>query len=152
MRRTQLLRVGLVLLGAPQLVIGVWARVAPRSWYDDFPGSGLHWISATGPFNRHLVEDYGSSLLAFAVLALWAAFRPNRSLVTMALVVWEVGAVPHFLAHISEHGTLSDADYWRVFLTVGFTAVFPLVLLWLNLSGGGRESNPPDGVRPSHPL
>ena len=44
-------------VGDPALVVGVWALVLPRSFYDDFPAAGRHWVSALGPYNEHLVRD-----------------------------------------------------------------------------------------------
>jgi hypothetical protein len=57
--RGQRIVLGVLLLIA--LVTGLWALLAPRSFYDSFPGgSGMHWVSADGPYNRHLVGDVGS--------------------------------------------------------------------------------------------
>ncbi len=39
-------RAGLALLGAGQAVTASWALLAPRAFYDDFPGGGLAWVSA----------------------------------------------------------------------------------------------------------
>ncbi len=66
---------GVLLLIA--LVIGLWALLAPRSFYDSFPGgNGMHWVSADGPYNRHLVSDVGSMYLALAALTVAALGRP----------------------------------------------------------------------------
>ena len=74
--RGQRIVIGVLLLIA--LVTGLWAAVAPRSFYDSFPGSGLHWVSTDGPYNRHLVSDVGSMYLALAVVTV-AAIMPARS-------------------------------------------------------------------------
>ena len=54
------------------LVSGVWQFVAPRSFYDDFPGFGRHWVDVDGPFNEHLLRGVGQGNLAFGVVALVA--------------------------------------------------------------------------------
>ena len=54
------------------LAVGVWQYLAPRSFYDDFPGFGRHWVDVDGPFNAHLLRDVGQGNLAFGVVALMA--------------------------------------------------------------------------------
>ena len=54
-------RVGLVLLGLSQGAAALFALLAPRSFYDDFPVGGAHWVSAFAPYNEHLIRDYGAS-------------------------------------------------------------------------------------------
>ncbi len=48
--------------------VGAWAALAPRSFYDDFPGGGRHWVAVDGPFNEHLVRDVGTLNLALAAV------------------------------------------------------------------------------------
>ena len=45
------LRGGLLLVAAPQIVTGLWALSAPRSFYHDYPLAARSWISALGPYN-----------------------------------------------------------------------------------------------------
>ena len=98
---------GVLLLIA--LVTGLWAAVAPRSFYDSFPGgSGLHWVSADGPYNRHLVSDVGSMYLALAALTVAALGRPT--LARLAGVVWLVFSVPHWLYHSVHLGLYGTRD------------------------------------------
>ena len=40
---------------------GLWATLSPRSFYDEFPGGGRAWVAADGPYNEHLVRDFGRS-------------------------------------------------------------------------------------------
>ena len=74
--RERAVRVLLIVLGAVALELGVWATFAPRSFYDDFPGLGRAWVAADGPYNEHLVRDFGGLNLALAVLTLVAAASP----------------------------------------------------------------------------
>jgi hypothetical protein len=39
-------RIVLMLLLAMAAFPGSWALAAPRSFYDSFPGAGMHWVSA----------------------------------------------------------------------------------------------------------
>ena len=52
-------RVLLIIVGIGNAVVGLWAAVAPQSFYDDFPGAGRHWVAVDGPYNEHLVRDVG---------------------------------------------------------------------------------------------
>jgi hypothetical protein len=62
------LRVGMALLAVSPLGVGVWALFAPRSFFQDFPAAGRHWVSALGPYNEHLMRDVGALNLALLVL------------------------------------------------------------------------------------
>ena len=55
---------------------GAWATVAPRSFFDTFPGAGHHWTAALPAYNAHLIADVGAFYLAFALFsALHLAFH-----------------------------------------------------------------------------
>ena len=43
-------------------VVGLWAAVAPHSFYDDFPGGGRHWVAVDGPFSFFLCGIITSSV------------------------------------------------------------------------------------------
>jgi len=51
-------------------LVGFWALLAPRSFYDDFPGGGRSWVSALPPYNEHLVRDVGGLPSNLAVVDL----------------------------------------------------------------------------------
>jgi hypothetical protein len=103
-------RVGLALLAASAAMLGVWALLAPRSFFDDFPGSGLRLVAALPPYNEHLTRDFGSLNLALAVVIAAAAISMSRPLVVAALAAVLVNGIPHLLFHASHQGTLSDSD------------------------------------------
>ena len=46
-------RVVLVFLAVPSALIAVWILVAPRSFYDDFPGLGAVWVAPAFSRNRN---------------------------------------------------------------------------------------------------
>src|SRR4051812_49195590 len=91
-------------------VIGLWAAFAPRSFYDDFPGGGRHWVAVDGPFNEHLVRDVGTLNLALAVVAGIAAFTVVPLLVRVAASALLVNAVPHLAYHLAHLGPYGTAD------------------------------------------
>src|SRR4029079_10281663 len=76
-------RVLLVIVLVGDLLVGVWAAIAPQSFYDSFPGGGHAWVSADGPYNEHLVRDVGTLYLALAAVMVAALVRPTRYLVAV---------------------------------------------------------------------
>lgn len=103
-------RTGLVVLALSGVVVGTWALLAPRSFYDSFPGFGRHWVSPSGPFNEHLVTDVGAAYLALTAAALlalaWADLRTCR----LAGAVWAVFSTPHLYFHVRHLDGLSTFD------------------------------------------
>jgi hypothetical protein len=75
------LQIGLSTLAAMALVPTFWALLLPRLFYDDFPLPSRDWISTLGPYNEHLVRDYGALNLALGVLLVFAAVLLERRLV-----------------------------------------------------------------------
>jgi hypothetical protein len=108
--RERAVRVLLIVLGAVALELGVWATFAPRSFYDDFPGFGRAWVAADGPYNEHLVRDFGGLNLALAVLTLVAAASLAVALVRTAAVAWLVWGVPHLVYHARHLDVYSRSD------------------------------------------
>jgi len=105
MTRERAIRIGLVVLGLQALLPGAWATASPRGFYDDFPGFGAHWISTDGPFNEHLIRDFGALNLALAVLALLAALWMAHQIVLVAAASLLVYGVPHLAYHLANgHG------------------------------------------------
>jgi hypothetical protein len=139
------LRVALLLLASTPLMVGVWALLVPRSFYDDFPLPGRDWVSALGPYNEHLVRDVGALNLALGVLLATAAILLERRLVRVSLLAWLVYAVPHFVFHLVTGHAFSLRDNVANMVSLGI-AVLPLVLLALvDSRGGERTSRAKDG-------
>jgi uncharacterized membrane protein len=131
----------LIALAVPQLVTGLWAVVAPESWFDDFPGVGPALVGAEPPFNRHLATDAGGAFLATGVALAIAVVWPRRQLVAMAIVTYLTFAVPHTIYHAAHEapGLSSGEDAVNVMLLVGGIAA-AAVLLWGTLAR--REVSP----------
>ncbi len=133
-------RLGVSLLAAPALSVGVWALLVPRSFYDDFPAAGRGWLSALGPYNEHLVRDVGALNLALGTLLALAAILCERRLVRAALAAWLIYALPHFVFHATELDALPFLDNVANVLTLGLAVLLPLVLLVLSgTPGAARE-------------
>lgn len=136
-------RLGLLALGLGQGGVALWALLAPRSFFGDFPMRSADWVDAFLPYNEHLVRDYGASFLALSVLALAAAWVAERRLVVVALAVWLVSAVPHFAFHLANAGEPPGSKGVSSLITLGFNIALPLVLLHLV-----RKENPHAPDRP----
>jgi hypothetical protein len=118
-------RVALVLLAAAGLYQGVWAQVAPRSFFEEFP-DGMGWIAADGPYNEHLVQDIGGLVNGLSVVAILAAWSLSRSLLAANAVGWLVYSLPHLGYHLSQ--PLDDAGMQSInVLVLGSEVVLPVV-------------------------
>ena len=100
----------------------------PRSFYEDFPLPGQDWVSTLGPYNEHLVSDYGAMNLAMGVLLVAAAAFLERRLVQVSLVAWLAYAVPHFVFHLGQVRHFSLFDNLAQLGALGFVVLLPLVL------------------------
>lgn len=121
-----------VALGYPAVVslqIGAWALLAPRSFYDDFPGFGRAWVSVDGPFNEHLVRDVGALNLALAAVLVAAAIRLTRPLVTTAAIASLVWGVPHVVYHAVETDGYASGDLAASLAGLAVFAALPVALL-----------------------
>src|SRR5258708_38801097 len=88
-----------VTLGAPQLVIGLWAVLAPKNWFESFPGFDPRLVAAEPPYNAHLATDAGAGLLATGVVLLVAALWANRAAIQAALLAYVAFTLPHAVYH-----------------------------------------------------
>jgi hypothetical protein len=108
--------------------VGIWALVAPHSFYDDFPLPGRDWVSLAGPYNEHLVRDVGGLYLALGVLTLWATLRPRTDLFAVVGIAWEVFSVPHLLFHAGHLDGLASFDKVAETATLGATVLLAALL------------------------
>lgn len=125
-----LVRTGLWAMALFSLFAGLWQQFAPRSFYDDFPGFGMHWVSVDGPYNEHLMRDLGGASLAVAVMLFFALTRPSVGLVRAAAGAMLVSQVPHFTYHAAHLGVLATSlDRILQTASLTLTIVIPLLVL-----------------------
>ncbi len=122
-------RIGLVLLAVSALPIGVWAVIAPRSYYDNFPGFGRAWISPDGPYNEHLMRDFGGLNLAIGIFTVCAAVWILRPMVIAAALAWMAYSVPHVAYHALNTHHYDTADQIGVLAGLLLAPVVAVVLL-----------------------
>ncbi len=124
-------RWGMLAVAVPQLATGLWAVLAPRRWFDDFPGLGPALVGAEPPYNQHLATDAGGAFLATGVALLIAVIWPRRQLAMLALVTYLTFAIPHAIYHAAHEapGLSGIADAANVMLLfIGVAAAAGL--LW----------------------
>lgn len=125
-------RIVLGLVAVAYGVTGAWALAAPRSFYDSFPGGGRTWVSVDGPFNEHLVRDFGALNLALVVVLAAAAAWAGTTLVRVAATAALVWSLPHFAYHLGHLDPLPAAsDKVANLLSLGLAVAGPALVLWL---------------------
>ena len=122
------LQIGLLLLAVTSISSGLWALFLPRPFYEDFPLPDWNWVSTLGPYNEHLVSDYGAMNLALGVLLVAVAVFLERRLVQVALIAWLAYAAPHFVFHLGQVHHFSLFDNLMQLSALGFVVLLPLVL------------------------
>ena len=103
-------RIGLAYFAVMNLVLGAYASVAPRHYFEHFPGAGRTWVALDGPYNEHLMRDYGALNLALGVLAVCALVFMTRELIIATALAEIVYAVPHVIYHLAHRERLGDSS------------------------------------------
>lgn len=139
-------RLALGVLAAPQLVTGLWAGIAPRHWYDHFPGFGPALVAAEPPFNGHLAADAGAGFLATGAALTVAALWPHRRVVVLALVTYLAFGSVHLAYHARVPAPgLSPMQNGANAVLLAAGVVLALALLWSSRRDHGQHPRPTDG-------
>ncbi|HEY4398382.1 MAG TPA: hypothetical protein VGO28_11990 [Acidimicrobiia bacterium] len=136
--RNGILRVALAVLAFVSVELGVWAAFAPRSFFDDYPGLGRHWVRVDGPYNEHLVRDFGGLNLALAVVTIAALITLGRPLVIAVAVAWLAWGVPHLVYHLRHLDMFSTGDNVGIVAGLAAAPVLAVVVLVLTLQRPAR--------------
>ena len=115
------MRALLAALAVSAVYPGAWAVVAPRSFFDEFPGAGRHWTAELPAYSEHLVTDVGAFYLGFALLLAWAAMRPSRELVVPVCSAFALFSALHLAWHAAHLDGLATFD--AVLQTASLAAV-----------------------------
>jgi hypothetical protein len=140
-RHRGVIRFALVYVALALGAVALYILLAPRTFYDDFPG-WAQWVSALPPYNEHLLRDFGSAGLGLAVLAGVAAAWMDRRLVQGAAIALFAGTVPHTVYHFTTTESYSTADNVLSLGGLVLQTVLPLLILYL--ATGARQ-----GIAPS---
>ncbi|MGI8797077.1 MAG: DUF4345 family protein [Acidimicrobiia bacterium] len=137
--RDRVLRVLLVLLALGNVQVGVWATFAPRSFYDDFPGGDRSWVALDGPYNEHLVRDFGATNLAIGVLTIAALLWLTRVLVVTAGLAWIVYGVPHLVYHLRHLDVYDTGDQVANVVVLSLAPLAGLAIVLLSPGAPARQ-------------
>ncbi len=107
--RSLLPRLGLAYFAAQGFLFGVYALLAPEHFFEHFPGAGHAWLDLDGPYNEHLVRDFGALNLALGAVAICALVFATRQLMIAAAVAELVYAIPHITYHIATHSRIGES-------------------------------------------
>ncbi|MFZ6005341.1 MAG: hypothetical protein ACOYXM_15565 [Actinomycetota bacterium] len=126
---TLLRRVAVAVIAGGSAVVGVWAQVFPRSFYDDFPGAGRVWVSVDGPFNEHLVRDVGGLNLALALVAVTALLTGSVLLARVTGAAALIYGGPHLVYHAAHLDAFDTGDKAALIGSLGLAAAAAVVAL-----------------------
>ena len=129
MDKSRWLQIALGYLALSTASVGVWAQLAPRSFYDSFPGAGRAWISVDGPYNEHLIRDVGGLNLALTVLLVAALLTVDWRLIATASVAALAYGVPHLIYHAANTEGLATSDVVAILGGLALFAALPVALL-----------------------
>jgi hypothetical protein len=132
-------RVLLVFFGLVEAVVGIWPLVSPSGFYQDFPGLRTGWVAMDGPFNEHLLRDFGGLNLALAATLIGAAVIGTTAVARLAAVAALLFGLPHFLYYLGHVSHFAQTDQVLIIVTTGLGALVPILLL---LIPGRRVSTP----------
>ena len=119
----------LLILAAIGAYTGPWASVAPRSFYDSFPGFGRVWVGVDGPYNEHLIRDVGATFTALLVLSIVAAVSLQPIAVALAGWTWLAFGTLHFSYHLPHLGDFDAIDQVLNVVALGGTVVIAALLV-----------------------
>jgi hypothetical protein len=111
--------------------VAVWILIAPKGFYDNFPGGSSHWVSALPPYNEHLERDFGGVSLGLAVLAALAAVWMERRVIQAASITLLVAGLPHLAYHLTTTEHYSTGDNVASLIGLALDVLLPLALLYL---------------------
>ena len=110
------------------IVVGLGTLFFPHAFYADFPPGSRHWVDRLGPYNEHLLTDFGGALLGQAALLLLAAWWLDRRVVLAALVASMVQSTAHFAYHLTTTGAYSTSDNVASLLGLVFSVALSAAL------------------------
>jgi hypothetical protein len=137
--RDRIVRVVLVVWAAVSVQLGLWATFAPRSFYDDYPGFGRHWVRVNGPYNEHFVRDFGALNLALAVVTIFALVTFARPLVIAVAVAWLAWDIPHLVYHLRHLDVYDTGDKVLNVSALAALPVLAIIVLALMLMSPARR-------------
>jgi hypothetical protein len=136
--RNSAIRILLGILALSSLQLGVWATFWPAQFYRTFPGGGRTWVAVNGPYNEHLVRDFGGLNLTLAVLLVVAIVTMTVTMVRTASVGYLVFGIPHLVYHLRHLDVFSSTDKVVNAVILSLAVLAALLALLLSLPAEER--------------
>jgi hypothetical protein len=124
-------RILIAILAVLQGIIGVWASLAPTSFYSNFPIAGHNWVSLLPPYNEHLIRDVGELSLALTVVLAAAALTGHRLLSVVAAGAVAIYAVPHAVFHFVHLQGFPTSDAIAQTAGIALQLMIIAIVAWL---------------------
>ncbi len=118
-----------LLLALSAASIGVWAEFWPQEFFRSFPVSGHSWVSGLGPYNEHLVRDFGGLYLAMAVATSCAIKANSPEAFRSVGAAWLTFAVLHLVFHLHHLDVFTTPDVVGNVVVLGGQLLLALALL-----------------------
>ncbi len=137
MSATRFVRAVSVLLIAFAAGTGLWAFLAPRSFYDQ--------LATFPPYNRHLIHDIGAFSIGLGAAVVVALMRWSG--IRVALWAAAVANVVHAISHIIDRDLGGkSSDPWTL---SGFAVLTVVAAVLAAKLESGSEEGPTDATAPS---
>lgn len=140
-------RVALIGLFVSSALIGVWAQVAPHSFYDSFPGFGRMWVALDGPYNQHLIRDVGGLNLGLAFVIAMALVTASPLVVRAAGGASLIYGLPHLMYHATHLSRFDTGDAVAIVVSLSFAVLAAFAALEARFPSAdvtsGRTAPPP---------
>jgi hypothetical protein len=147
-RHRGLIRFALGYLTIALGLVAIWILIAPKGFYDEFPGGSSHWVSVLPPYNEHLERDFGAAGLGLAVLTLLAAVWMERRVIQAAAISVFVAGAPHLAYHLTTTEHYSTGDNVASLTGLALDVLVPVALLYLVSDRAQGRAGAPVPVRP----
>jgi len=108
--RNSAIRVLLGILALTSVQLGVWATFWPHQFYRTYPGGGRTWVAVNGPYNEHLVRDFGGLNLAITVFLVVAIVTMSMTMVRTASAGYLLFGIPHLVYHLRHLDVFTSTD------------------------------------------
>jgi hypothetical protein len=121
----------LVAISVQALIVGFWAYVVPRGFYDVFPAVAGSWIHQDGPYNQHLIQDVGAMYIALGLASVGALLWRRAQSFRLLGIAWTVFGLLHFSYHSTHLAGMSATDALGnvvglgLYLLLGITLLIP---------------------------
>ena len=112
----QALRISVAVVAAVNLAIGLWAGIAPGSFYDD--------VATYGAENGHFLGDIASAYLGIGIALAIAVYRPSWRVtaLTATALFWGFHALNH-LGDVDEASSDAKGITDTILIALGAAAI-----------------------------